>query len=693
MFEIKYDRIDDIPGGGDHIRILTLAGSQSFTDPIHVRLSVVELASRPPPVYEALSYCWGDAADRRLVFCDGAPFPVTRNLETALRHLRRCGEGKGEDGGDRVLWVDAICINQNDLAERAHQVGLMRQIYETASRVVIWLGEAKDDSHLVLPLCKRLFNTWQDLLLDDFDLADPTILFRPDVGAIWRTKLREVKHNKAIMARSQGGGMANDDSHQPDGTEARREDDEAEEAMLLEDPTKEDVAAMLLLISRPWFTRCWVFQEAVLGRSPLVLCGESALEWDMFYAGVILITALSAGGLTGRHAASNMTPVMMMRNKRRASMANRAAEAQRIDLLWLLWQVRELDATDPRDKVYSVLGLVGPDEARAGRLVPDYTVSVGECYRRAALAIMSYTRNLDVFLIEQNPGSRPGSSLSWVPDWVCSKSPTPVSYIRADDRGNPKGSRYKAFRASTADEWDVAGKVNGDVLKLSGYVLDVIVALEDILTVPHMNQVNINGMYASTGAFTGFWKGLLGGLGTYFEGLVRWEKLALSRKYPKYPTGEDPETVFAMTLCAGNIDGPETALAGFREWRKILRGPKSVGFLGRFAANSQAYKSLVGITGLVPNIRAGAQNRVYLTATERSLYRRLARTEKGYLAMVPSQSAIGDRISVFQGGKMPFVIRAAPYKNGYQLIGPSYVHGIMYGEAWDDTLVRDIAIV
>lgn len=109
MFEFEYDKIDNILGG-DHIRILSLVASETFTDPIHVSLSIVNLRSQP--TYEALSYCWGDASDKRLIFCHGKPFPVTQNLEDALRHLR-------QSEGDRVLWIDAICINQNDLIERA----------------------------------------------------------------------------------------------------------------------------------------------------------------------------------------------------------------------------------------------------------------------------------------------------------------------------------------------------------------------------------------------------------------------------------------------------------------------------------------------------------------------------------------------------------------------------------------------
>ncbi|KAF2808853.1 HET-domain-containing protein, partial [Mytilinidion resinicola] len=86
--------------------------------------------------YEAISYVWGDAADTIDITCDGMLLSITQNLGDVLRRIR---------GGQepRLLWADAICINQNDKKEQGHQVERMGRIYENASRVLIWIG--KDD--------------------------------------------------------------------------------------------------------------------------------------------------------------------------------------------------------------------------------------------------------------------------------------------------------------------------------------------------------------------------------------------------------------------------------------------------------------------------------------------------------------------------------------------------------------------
>lgn len=88
--------------------------------------------------YEGLSYVWGDLQEWRLIQVNGCPFQVTLNLENAQRYLRLCSL-------TRVLWIDAICINQRDENEKAHQVRRMRQNYSNATRVLVWLGEASDD--------------------------------------------------------------------------------------------------------------------------------------------------------------------------------------------------------------------------------------------------------------------------------------------------------------------------------------------------------------------------------------------------------------------------------------------------------------------------------------------------------------------------------------------------------------------
>ena len=120
---------------GQEIRLLVIQPG-SGKDPVRCNIITVNLMDEPE--YEALSYTWatedGDDSLSRVVYCDGllTTLPVTRNCEAALRRLRKLGLR-------RTVWIDALCIDQNNIAERNHQVALMGNIYKGASRVLIYL--------------------------------------------------------------------------------------------------------------------------------------------------------------------------------------------------------------------------------------------------------------------------------------------------------------------------------------------------------------------------------------------------------------------------------------------------------------------------------------------------------------------------------------------------------------------------
>ncbi|KAH8702916.1 heterokaryon incompatibility protein-domain-containing protein, partial [Phaeosphaeriaceae sp. PMI808] len=114
-----------------HIRLLTLLPAKSEANPIRCSITPFDLTTAP--AFENLSYCWGNVAQKKLIECNKRPFQVTNNLYSALQHLRYKDK-------ERILWIDAICINQEDWNERSAQVVIMRNIYQRAERVLVWLG-------------------------------------------------------------------------------------------------------------------------------------------------------------------------------------------------------------------------------------------------------------------------------------------------------------------------------------------------------------------------------------------------------------------------------------------------------------------------------------------------------------------------------------------------------------------------
>jgi hypothetical protein len=133
----------------DGFRLLELLPG-SGNDPICCLLKHAVLSDAPE--FEAMSYAWGDASDTLEIECEGVSFMVTRNLHALLSNIRH------EDTA-RTLWVDAICIDQTNLAERSSQVQIMDRIYSTATLVLAWLGEAADGSDEAI----EMIHTWRPL--------------------------------------------------------------------------------------------------------------------------------------------------------------------------------------------------------------------------------------------------------------------------------------------------------------------------------------------------------------------------------------------------------------------------------------------------------------------------------------------------------------------------------------------------
>jgi hypothetical protein len=131
----------------DEIRLLTL----NCTETGQLTATIRNFAFSSAPGYEALSYTWGSPMIRKRIYLNGQLFQINENLFQALTHLRSCTRGDSV-----TLWIDAVCINQEDASERNHQVNKMRLIYQRATRVRIWLGLGNSLSSSAFALARDL---------------------------------------------------------------------------------------------------------------------------------------------------------------------------------------------------------------------------------------------------------------------------------------------------------------------------------------------------------------------------------------------------------------------------------------------------------------------------------------------------------------------------------------------------------
>jgi len=128
--------------GTDSVRLLRLLPHEDETAPLQSQLFNYSLqeSDKICVSYEALSYVWGNPDRPMSISIDGRAVAITVNLHAALSCLR----GRSVE---RVIWVDAICINQEDAQERGHQVRSMVKVFGRAERVIVWLGEEAEDSY------------------------------------------------------------------------------------------------------------------------------------------------------------------------------------------------------------------------------------------------------------------------------------------------------------------------------------------------------------------------------------------------------------------------------------------------------------------------------------------------------------------------------------------------------------------
>ncbi|KAF2139255.1 uncharacterized protein K452DRAFT_337388 [Aplosporella prunicola CBS 121167] len=321
-----------------------------WKDPIHCTITRAEVDNLP--AFEAISYTWadenGDASLSSVVTCGRSRkiIPVTPNCIAALRRIRLLRS-------NRLIWIDSICIDQNSLGERSHQVRWMSKIYSAAWRVLVYLGEAPYPTW-------KLFNHLNDI----------------------QSALDHSRRDKEGYFK-----FASFDS---------QDDDKQEEYTL---STRD-------LLSRPWFSRTWVLQEICMAQKAKVLCGNRLARWES-----LSIFNLNCANL-GCTRLDGTIPAALLIGKE--SLNYNLGFAKYRTLLGLLRDCRPCLSTDPHDKVYALLGLVEDDSA--ADIHPDYSRPISEVFTEVAVKLIKYYNDLRILTDAQGPTQISGLP-SWAPDW------------------------------------------------------------------------------------------------------------------------------------------------------------------------------------------------------------------------------------------------------------------------------------
>lgn len=289
--------------------------------------------------YTAISYAWGDPEACCCIYVNGKKFRIARNAFELLKSIRTFDK-------DLVIWIDAICINQRDAAEKGHQVQSMASIFCHAKEVLAWLGPAFDGS---------------DRLLVSF------------TGILDRSK-RSVETGKSS-------------SHlETDRTE--KDSFYAKEAAKL---SPADIAAFYGLISQAWFTRLWILPEMALGKNVVLRCGDICIPFVSF--------KVSSRVYRWSLPSSRMGTLDLMFQLQH-TVRKAVTEKSPLSLPLVAHECRNGCASNPQDYVYGTLGMIyyvdSVLQSSSNSLKIDYELPCSEVYARATCWCFERDANLDI---------------------------------------------------------------------------------------------------------------------------------------------------------------------------------------------------------------------------------------------------------------------------------------------------------
>lgn len=339
-------------GNEPHIRLVKIHRDSTQSSLVHCHFVAYPLAACPP--YTALSYTWNCSssssasslssssssaddnnsssnntttkeAPTQTILLQSTRYTIGQNLYAFLRRVRR-------DSHDRLYWIDALCINQNDNDERSHQVRLMRDIYSSAARVIVWLGEATSDNYATIHLLEAAY--------------------RGDCSS-----------SGGFGRNGSSTSLSNSNSN---GSPASSPKIGSSPEISLSATDKQHIAS---LYEHEYWSRVWIVQEVICARELVVYWGKRTIRWECIAAHVCgpedfndSVAAANNNNNNNSKSSTTTAPTTVLQRMLASTPAaiiirTKAAWDGAVPLAQLVTTYRHLRSSDVRDKVFGLLGL------------------------------------------------------------------------------------------------------------------------------------------------------------------------------------------------------------------------------------------------------------------------------------------------------------------------------------------------
>ncbi|KAH7174235.1 heterokaryon incompatibility protein-domain-containing protein [Fusarium flagelliforme] len=590
------------PVSKSEIRLVTF----KITDQdLEASIKNVQLDPEDPIKYTALSYCWGVATDQVEVPCDGKILSITTSLHEAILAINKFSPGQD-------LWIDQICINQDDLAEKSEQVTKMNLIYDKAETVLAWLGPSDNTTKLGINFVKKV---------GEVALPSATNWFRWDDYDETHEETKLERQEELSLDQSRDLGIAFDDEL--------------------------SWSAFTDFFNRPWFQRMWTVQEIIQARKALVLCGEYSLDWEYISAAARWY-CFKAKGLHEEHP-RDVNGACLVTQMTTIPWRARLGSEYRPELLgqktrptckWamrdLLEALRPRLATDPRDKVFALVGIseIGMDDTK---MAVDYSKSVRDVFTQATDAIIKNDPSDLNVIWPARQRNDDDDWPSWVPDWRL-KTGTGCAYGIGEPLKGSQPGRHVYIPAEPGC-LAVRGKIIGKVPYVNEY--------------RHFGELFTNNQ-------------------------LREVYNACMERLTSYATDESVQTAFGLTLIGGlplpsGLEKKNTSVETYSE--KYMQ----------FYDNTQMPQTppeanAAREKALEETYKVGLDMSWLQTVLATYCERRFVVTDSGHMGLAHHEVLEGDVIAVVMGMHWPVVLRERD-DGGYRFVGDAYCHGVMNGEA------------
>ncbi|KAI0444863.1 HET-domain-containing protein [Xylaria telfairii] len=649
--------------------------------------------------YEALSYVWGDPSDPQDIYFDGGvPFPVTRNLYAALRSLRLPHRG-------RRLWIDALCIDQSNYEEKNAQLGLMTRVYQQAEKVIAYLPLDSQDQKNINELVPKILQA--SLMYKNYKDEREKSGSRLGQYAGPFNSISDLKTVKVARSESEPLSVAM--------TNAFGDDKLYLESFGLPPVDSPLWDSWRRLFTSPYFRRIWIAQEISLGNNLHIWFGdgEGAAE-PLFLAHQSLDMHSAAMNMSYNAAWCNSDDdeteatlrdrIIGSRNaltmSRERILIQRGRPRRR--LIETLAIVDTFDATDPRDKVYALLGWTS-DGASFNQYV-NYApwFSVEQTFVRFAKIFLDRGEGIEV-LLQAGFRDEDDKWPSWVPHWDNL------------ERSVPKEATRSPGKVSTPIRVDESNQS----LEISATILDDIAVINDMIF--EKLEVTSDGL-----SITDFIHTIVKALGMLFEAFSPrdpeeiFEKLFYVLAQPeatsKKPKQSQPllsrvnaDTLDSERAPESSATASQTDSADEKESRetKILRTGFHE-FLNYIVSLKAQFSDIEeGVTQITQRKWPVEYQTFLRKAMTTTSHRLLCVTKDGCIGIAPKRTKINDRVVKFEGCHIHFVLRPVESPPGeksnegvgpgsgmvkYRLMGPAFFH-MPESETSAPGTVETIAIV